>query len=142
MIAFINNLFIYSIIASNQQNKLLWINGSCAILNVCLNLFLIGELGARGAAITAICTETLLFILAFSVARRYLEFTFSFGTIWKVLFAGAVMGFVVWALRDWSYGLIQNMNVLILVPLGGVVYGGMLLATKGVSKELLALVRK
>jgi len=142
MIAFINNLFIYSIIATNHQNKLLWINGSCAILNVCLNLFLVPELGARGAAITAVFTEALLFVLAFSVARRYLDFTFSFETIWKVLLSGTLMGLSVWALRDWSYSYVQNMNVLFLIPFGGLVYGGVLLLTKGIPKELLALVRK
>ena len=142
MISFINNLFIYSIIATNHQNKLLWINGSCAILNVCLNLFLIPQFGARGAAITAVLTEMLLFVLAFSVARRYLKFTFSFGTVWKVSLAGTLMGLSVWALRDISYSYIQNMNVLLLIPLGGVVYSGMLLLTKGIPKELLALIRK
>jgi len=141
-IAFINSLFIYSLIATSHQNKLLWINGSCAVLNVCLNLFLISDFGARGAAMTAICTEILLFVLAFSTARRYLKFTFDFGTVWKVLFAGLMMGGVVFALRDWSYGLMQNMNILVLVPLGGVVYGGILLLTKGLSKDLLRILKR
>lgn len=142
MIAFINSLFIYSIIATSHQNKLLWINGTCAVFNVCLNLFMIPQFGARGAAMTAIATEIILFVLASTVARRYLHFTFSFETIWKVLFSGAVMGFVVWALRDWTYDIMQNANILVLVPIGGAVYIGLMLATKGVSKDLIKMVRR
>lgn len=142
MIAFINSLFIYSIIATSHQNKLLWINGSCAVFNVALNLMLIPELGFRGAAIAAIATEVLLLILASTVARRYLEFTFSFETIWKVLFSGIAMGLVVWGLRDWSYEIMQNANILVLVPIGGIVYAGMMMLTKGVPKELIELVRR
>ncbi len=141
-IAFINSLFIYSIIATSHQNKLLWINGSCAVLNIGLNLFLIPEFGARGAAITTIFTEVLLFALAFTVARKYLNFAFEFGTIWKVLLAGSLMGLSVYFLRDYTFQYMQNMNVVVLVPIGAAVYGGVLLLTKGVSKDLLALVKR
>lgn len=142
MIAFINALFIYSIIATSHQNKLLWINGSCAVFNVCLNLLTIPTWGFRGAAISAIATEVLLLILASTVARRYLKFTFSFETIWKVVLSGAMMGLVVWGLRDWTYEIMQNANILVLVPIGGLVYGGMMLLTKGVSRDLIQLVRR
>ncbi len=140
-VAFVNSLFVYSLIATSHQNKLLWINGSCAVLNVCMNLFMVPHFGARGAAITAVVTEILLLILAFSVARKYLRFSFDFGTIWKVLFAGVVMGVAVFSLKDWSYGIMENKNILVLVPVGAVVYGGILWATGGISKEFLKMVR-
>ena len=140
-VAFMNSLFIYTLIATNYQNKLLWINGCCAIFNVSLNLLMIPHLGARGAAITSIATETLLLVLAYFAARKHIKFTFSFNTIWKVLFAGAVMGLSVWALKDFSYSYLQNANVLALVPLGGIIYGGILFLTGGFSKELLLSIR-
>ncbi len=140
-VAFINSLFIYALIATNYQNKLLWLNGCCAVFNVFLNLLMIPYLGARGAAITSVATETLLLILAYFAARKHIKFTFSLNTIWKVLFAGAVMGVSVWALKDFSYSYLQNANVIVLVPFGGIVYGGVLFLTGGFSKDLLLAIR-
>jgi len=140
-VAFMNSLFIYTLIATNYQNKLLWINGCCAVFNIAMNFFMIPQLGARGAAVTSIATETLLLLLAYLVARKHIKFTFSFKTIWKVLFSGAVMGVCVWALKDPSYGYLQNANVIVLVPIGGIVYGGVLFLTGGISKDLIASIR-
>ncbi|OGJ48218.1 hypothetical protein A2344_01290 [Candidatus Peregrinibacteria bacterium RIFOXYB12_FULL_41_12] len=142
MVAFINSLFIYSIIASSHQNRLLWLNGGCAIFNVVLNLFMIPWLGARGAAITSIATETLLLVLAYLVARKDMPFTFSFGTLWKTLFAGVLMAVVVWGMRDFSFEYLKNYNIVVLVPIGAVVYGGVLFGTKAVTKDILDGIRQ
>ena len=52
-----------------------------------------------------------------------------------------VMGGVVWWLRDPLYGVIENLNVLVLIGVGGVVYAGMLWATGVVGPDKLALIR-
>ena len=98
-------------------------------------------LGARGAAVSSISTEIVLLVLAYIAAKKDMPVTLNFGTLWKTLFAGAVMTAVVYGLRDWSFQYMHNYNILILIPIGGVVYGGILLATKAVTKDILKMLK-
>jgi O-antigen/teichoic acid export membrane protein len=142
--SFINTLFGFILVAINRQSKLLFINGSGAVIAIILNLFLIPYLGARGAAITDVMVELYVAVTAFFIARHYLEFKLKLGTAFKIIFAGVVMGAVVWYLKEPTYYFIglQNKNVLLLIPIGAVVFGGILFATKAITKEMLAMLKK
>jgi hypothetical protein len=52
------------------------------------------------------------------------------------------MALSIYALRDYTYGFMQNKNIAILIPIGGVIYVAMLFLTGTISKEMLALIRK
>ncbi len=140
--AFINSFFTYSLVAVNKQGHLLWINGSAAVLNIVANAAVIPVWGFRGAAVTSVITEAYILVLAWIVARRFMKFELDGIAFLKTIVATAVMGGVVYALKDPSYywlGL-ENLNVLLLAVIGAVVYGAMLLLLKAVPEEFLAKV--
>lgn len=142
--SFINTLFGFILVALGKQSKLLYVNGSGAVLAVILNLVLIPHLGARGAAITDILVELTVALGAYLFARKYLEFKISLKNTWKILFAGIVMGATVYFAKDYTYHLfgLQNKNILLLIPLGAVIYIGLLFAMKVITPEMIDLVRR
>ncbi len=139
---FLNVLFAFILIAINQQSKLLYINGACAIFNIVANLIVIPHYGFRGAAFTSILSELFILIATYYVARKYLEFSIDFKKLGKIIFSAGVMGAAVYFLQAPTYTYIQNWNVLVLIPIGAVVYAIMLLVTKAVDKEMLGMMRK
>ena len=142
--AFMNSLFTYSLVAVNKQSHLLWINGSAALFNVIANFLVIPEYGFRGAAATSVLTEAYILLMAWLVARRFLKYRLSFVTPLKALFAAAVMGLVVYFLREPTYHFmgLESMNVLLLTVLGAAVYGGLLLVMGAIPKEFLLKIRR
>jgi O-antigen/teichoic acid export membrane protein len=136
--AFLNSVFNYALIALSKQNFLLWINGGAAVVNVLINVAVIPLWGFRGAAITSIFTEIFILAAAYLCARRFIKFRFDFLALLKISGAGAVMGAVVWLLRDPSYGWLgmQNLNVLFLTAIGATVYGGLIWLMKVVPREI------
>jgi O-antigen/teichoic acid export membrane protein len=138
----VNVIFNFTLIAIGKQAKLVWINGACAIFNVIANLIFIPMWGFRGAAITTVVSELLVFIMVFTTVKRYLPFTISLGRAGKTVLSVLIMGAVVYLLRDPTYNTIGNWNILVLVPLGALIYAGSLFGTKAVTKDLLALLKK
>jgi O-antigen/teichoic acid export membrane protein len=142
--SFINTLFGFILVAINKQSKLLYINGIGALIAVGANLFLIPILGARGAAITDIVVELVVASAAYFFAKKYLDFKIKLGNAIKILFAGLVMGAVVYYLKDPSYhwlGL-QNKNILLLIPLGAFVYISLLFIMRVITKDMINMLRK
>ncbi|MBD3328121.1 oligosaccharide flippase family protein [Candidatus Peregrinibacteria bacterium] len=142
--SFINTLFGFILVAINKQSKLLYINGIGALIAVGANLFLIPILGARGAAITDIVVELVVASAAYFFAKKYLDFKIKLGNSIKILFAGLVMGAVVYYLKDPSYhwlGL-QNKNILLLIPLGAFVYISLLFIMRVITKDMINMIRK
>ena len=135
--AYLNSLFTYSLVAVNKQNHLLWVNGSAALLNIVANFFAIPALGFRGAALTSVLTEAYILLMAFLVARRFLNYKINWLASLKTVVAATVMGVVVWQLKEPSYYWLgmENLNVLFLSATGAVVYGALLLLMKAVPEE-------
>ena len=137
-----NVIFNFTLIAIGKQVKLVWINGICAMFNIIANLIIIPIMGFVGAAYTTIASELLVFILVFYTAKHYLPFTIKLGRTFKVVISALAMGIVVYLLKEPTFALIQNANILLLIPIGALVYGGSLLATKAVTKDLIAMIRR
>ena len=89
-----------------------------------------------------VVSEFLICVLSFAMLRRHFPLKLSLGGALRIVFSALVMGLVIWGLRDPLYELIQNFNILVLIPLGGLVYGAMLYATGVISKERLLLLKK
>ncbi|MBU1446419.1 flippase [Patescibacteria group bacterium] len=138
----VNVVFNYTLIAIKKQANLIWINGICATFNVIANLIVIPQYGFRGAAFATIASELLVLVLVMSTAKKYLPFTISPVRGLKVLLSSLIMGAVVYILRDPMASVIGNWNILVLVPIGGIIYIGSLLATRAVTKDLIQMVRK
>lgn len=138
---FLNVLFAFILIAIDQQTKLLYINAIGAISNVILNLLVIPKYGFIGAAATSVFSEFYILAATFYVAKKYLNFSLSFINLGKIMLSATVMGLAVYFLREPTYGLMQNWNVLLLAGIGGVIYVGMLLITGTIGKETIAMLR-
>lgn len=142
--SFINTLFGFILVAINRQSKLLYINGTGAIIAIILNLILIPRISARGAAITDIIVEFVVALSAYFMAKKYLDFKINFTNTYKILFSGIVMGAAVYYLKEPTYYLfnLQNKNIIFLIPLGGVIYVGLLFALKVITPEMLKILKK
>lgn len=144
LFSFLNGLFGYVLVASEHQDKLLVRNLIGAALTVLLSWWLIPDWGVRGAAFANIITEFYIFVASYILARRYVEFEIKLGRLFKMLLATALMALAVWYAKEPTYHLwgLQNKNFIVLIPLGGVVYFAVLIATKALTKEMLMVVLK
>jgi O-antigen/teichoic acid export membrane protein len=144
LFSFLNGLFGYVLVASEHQDKLLVRNLIGAALTVLLSWWLIPNWGVRGAAFANIITEFYIFVASYILAKRYVEFKLHLGKFFKILLATVLMGLAVWYLKEPTYHLwgLQNKNFIVLIPLGGVVYFTVLIATKALTKDMLMVVLK
>lgn len=139
---FLNVLFAFILIAVNKQSRLLYINGAVVIFNIVTNIIFIPHYGFRGAALTSVISELMILIATWIVAKRYLEFSINLKNLAKIIFSALVMGVAIHYLQPFAYSLIENWSVLLLIPIGAGIYTVMLLITKTVDKEMLALLKK
>lgn len=142
LFAFLNGVFTFTLIALGHQGKLLYVSVVGATFNVLFNFYAIPQWGFRGAAVTSVLSEIIICVLSFAMLRRHFPVRLSLGGALRIVFSALVMGLVIWVLRDPLYGVIQNFNILVLIPLGGLVYGALLYFTGVISKERLAMLRK
>lgn len=136
----INIIFNFTLIALGKQAHLIWINGICALFNVVMNIIIIPIMGFRGAAITTVACEALVFILVFITVKRHLPFKLKLMRPAKILFSALLMGAAVFLLKDPTSPLLGTYNILLLIPIGALVYILSLFGTKAVTKDLLKMV--
>jgi O-antigen/teichoic acid export membrane protein len=141
-LSFVNSLFGYLLVASGRQTKLLWINATCLAFNMLTNLYIIPRWSYVGAAYTTVASEFLVLILTYSVARHYLGFRTRILPLLQVTASALGMGVIIYFLRDPMISVLQNKAILLIIPLAGVIYAGMLFATGVINKDILALLRK
>ncbi len=140
--SFINSLFGFILVADNRQTKLLIRNLVGAILTIVINLILIPRYGIRGAAFTNVITEAYVALASYLIARHYIDFRIKLTNTFKSAFAALVMAASLYMLKDPTYSILQNKNIIILLPIGAVIYVGTLLLTGAIDKEMIAMVRK
>lgn len=139
---FLNVLFAFILISVHKQTKLLYINAACVLFNIIGNLILIPEWGIRGAAFTSVLSELFILIGTYIAARHYLDFKISLKNTGKTISSAFVMGIAVYVLRDPLLALMDAKSILLLVPIGGIVYIAMMFATGAVSKDMLKMMKK
>ncbi|MEK7126622.1 MAG: flippase [Patescibacteria group bacterium] len=142
MFQFSNVLFAFILIAVNRQNKLLYINGVGVIFNIITNIIFIPYYGFRGAAVTSVLSELIILVLTYIAAKRYIEFSINLKNFFKIVVSALIMGAVVYFSQPFTYAYMQNWNIVVLVPMGAAIYAGMLIATRVINKETLALLKK
>jgi O-antigen/teichoic acid export membrane protein len=90
------------------------IYGSIGILNLILNLLLIPHLGVIGASFATVLTDFFGAALYYFLFRRLFGAGLGFTRLIRLALAAALMGIVVFILRDW--------NFFILVAIGAGIY--------------------
>lgn len=141
--AFLANLFGYTLLAGNQQIKLLYINLAAVVVNITSNLIVIPIWGLRGAAATSVVSQALVCILGLYFVKKMITIRFHHITLLKASLAAAIMGLTIYYLQEPLFTAFGgNQSLLVLIPIGGVIYGITLLVTKAVTPEMWGLVKK
>ena len=142
LFSFISTLFGFTLVVLNKQVKLMIINAGCVLLNLIGNLIVIPHWGFRGAAITSVVSALFILILTGWIVKRTLGFNLSAKTLFKIIISAFVMGIAVWAGFRWMEGIWFVWQIALLVPLGGVIYGIMILKTRAITPEMMKLLKK
>ncbi len=143
LLAYLGNLFGFTLLAGNRQTKLMLVNAAAVVFNFVSNIIVIPIWGFRGAALTSVASQIFVCILGFYFLRKMIDVRFSLKTATKALFAAATMGSSVWYLQPYFFNLFGgNKSLLLLIPVGGLVYGLVLFITKAITPEMLALVKR
>ena len=121
----------------NRQIIVAKVTGSCALLNVLLNVILIPRYSYIGASITTVMTEFIALSLVFIWSLRIgygLSSKKLMGTMAKILIASAIMGVFILYLRD--------LTLWGLVPLSALLYFVALYIIRGIDREDILLLRQ
>jgi O-antigen/teichoic acid export membrane protein len=143
LIAFLGNLFGYILLAAGRQIKLLWVSGIAVIFNLISNFFVIPQFGFRGAALTSVVSEILVCVLGFYFVYQFIKMRFQLKIFGKAMLSAIIMAAVVKSLEPVFFNFFGgNKSLLILIPVGGLVYLGGLILLRAVPKETLKLIWK
>jgi len=142
LFSFINALFSFTLVVLGRQKNLMYINGACVIFNLVGNFLVIPHYGFRGAAFTSILCELFILIFTAYAVKKTLGFNLHLRTAYKILLSAGMMGGVIWLGYAWAADVWFGWQLSVLVPLGALVYGGMLLFTRAITPEMRALLKK
>lgn len=132
----------YALVAMGKQMELLKANAVAVVVNVVLNLFLAPRFGFMGAAIAAACTElTMLGILAYRI-RGKVVYIWDFVFFAKTAFSASVMGAVLFTITRNFASLLYPAGLLVLIPIGGIVFLAAMFLTGAISKDMLLILKK
>ncbi len=104
--------------------------GIVMLANIILNVILIPKYSYVGAAIASSISTFLMFLLQFYVAKQITPFSGKFlaGKFTKIIFSGLLMYLAI-------IYLLSFVNFILLIPLGGLIYFGILYLIKGYTKD-------
>lgn len=140
--SFLNALFGLTLVVTNHQKKLMYINGVAVLFNLIGNFLVIPAYGFRGAAFTSVISEWIILIFLFYVSKKLLNFHLKFITFLKTIFSALVMGGFILIVKDLLIHFDFKVQLAILVPMGGLIYVFLMFKTKAVTSEMIALLRK
>jgi O-antigen/teichoic acid export membrane protein len=112
--SFVNSVTQYVLIAIDQQRFLTKAFLIGASFNIVANLIVIPTFSYMGAAVVTIVSELVLLAPFYYAVRKHLGPLPWVSLTWQPVVASAVMGIVMWLLREIPW--------LLLIPVGGVVY--------------------
>ncbi|MBU0495416.1 MAG: oligosaccharide flippase family protein [Chloroflexi bacterium] len=132
--SFINSVTHYVLIAVGQQRFLTLAFVIGAAFNITANLIAIPLYGIMGAAVVTILSEWVLLAPFYYGIRKHVGPVPWLHLTWRPVAATAVMGLVLFPLREQSF--------LITMPLGLVIYGALLLLLRTFTAEDRDVVRR
>jgi len=142
LFSFVNSLFGFSLVVLNKQVKLMYINAGAVLFNVISNIFVIPLWGFRGAAITSVISEVIILIFTYWVAQKLLGFHLSLKTFFRTMFSAVIMGIVVYFGFIFMNEMWFAWQLLVLVPLGGLVYVLLMFKTGAITRDMMGLLKR
>jgi O-antigen/teichoic acid export membrane protein len=137
VLGFVNNAFIGALSASDHQLSFTWAAGWSLVANVSLNLVLIPLYGYIGASWATVLTELVLGAAGWVLTARHIGRIPVLRLSWRPLLAGAVMGAVLFPLRD-----LDGVQIVIPIVVGAAVYAGAALLLRAVTADEIAFARR
>jgi O-antigen/teichoic acid export membrane protein len=132
-LAFVSGLFGHALIAGGRQASALNLGLAALAFNLVLNVALSPPYGIEAAAAVAVASEVLLVTGGLLLVRRELGLAPRFALLWRVALAAAVMGGVLAFVEEWA--------LVVLLPLGVLLYGSVLWALGGLDPRRLGVLR-
>lgn len=132
----------YALVAMGRQVELLWINAVVVVINVTLNFILAPRFGFIGTAISAVTAEIVMFVGLFFRVRKRIRGIWDLGFLGKTALSSVIMGIVLFFAADPLVKLWYSQSLVVLIPLGGLVFAAAMLLTRAVSKDMLSLLKK
>ncbi len=130
---FFAQIFNAVLLVGNEQKKLMYVLGLCAILNISLNFFVIPRYSYTGAAITSVITEFCVVLLSGWLCYKYIQYTPYIREMKKILLSVAIMGVFLYLFSD-------TMSFFMVVPLAVAIYMVSILFTKALQqKEIMSI---
>jgi len=126
---FIGNLFGNTVVALNQQKKMMWFYLVVAIISVVGYFIFIPKYSYFGAAGMTIVAELLITFSAMYIVLKHSRVTLLFSVFGKTLLSSALMGLVLF--------LMSGANLFLMLVVAMIVYLGAMLATKGISRDII-----
>ncbi|MDD3302779.1 MAG: polysaccharide biosynthesis C-terminal domain-containing protein, partial [Candidatus Gracilibacteria bacterium] len=109
---FISNLFIYILIASNNESKLLKINIIVAIFNIIFNIIFIPYFSFIGSGITTVLSQILLFMIGYVEVNKITKINIPIKfTIVNILISAIIYIFGNYILTNYSKGLFLDIII-------------------------------
>lgn len=114
--------------ATDRQMTNTTIMGVSMVVDVILNVILIPRISFLGAAISMVVYHSLLFVLGLVFANRVVSYNkkFLFGSLFRIVLSAGAMSAAIIYLRPYVYWLF-------LIPVGAVVYFGLLFLIRGME---------
>lgn len=131
--SYVNSVTHYVLIAVNRQRFLTLAFVIGASFNVLANLVAIPAYGFLGAAVVTVLSELVLMVPFFFGVSRWVGPVDLGSLAWRPVLAAAVMGAILWWLRD--------LNLLIIIAAGALIYLPLTLLLRVFSADDLRLLR-
>ncbi len=126
---FIGNLFGNTVVAINKQKTMMWLYLGVSIVSLTGYLIFIPRYSYFGAASMTIVSELLITITAGWIVLRYSRTRLSGKVFARALLATASMGAALW--------LTAGLHVIVQLIIAVAVYGAVLIAVRGITKDTL-----
>jgi O-antigen/teichoic acid export membrane protein len=132
LFSFFGNLLSAVIILKNMQSRYVWAAAAAVLFNIGTNYLVIPRYSYLGTSVTTLLTELVVAIPGWYLVLRMTHFRPEWAIFRKSAVAAAVMGVVIWPLQ----GLPFVLALLIGIPLGALVYVGLMHLFGGFSWEM------
>jgi O-antigen/teichoic acid export membrane protein len=133
----IGQMFSAVVLLSKQTRIIAIASGIAAAVNLGLNILLVPYWGVVAAAITTLIGYTIMALIMYYKARKYLKFETNPLFILKSILSSSIMAVIIWAINP--YGVVR---ILLSIVLGAIVYLVILFIIRGFSKnELQSILR-
>jgi O-antigen/teichoic acid export membrane protein len=131
----INNIYAVGLLGCDKQNRFALVMTVIVVTNLILNFILIPPFGLIGAAIATVSAEAIAFPIYYISFRRVVKVNIH-TYIPKPLLCSILMAlFLYWGLN------VANLNVLLLIPAGAVIYFISFYLIRGISRDEIRMVQ-